>query len=263
MRTFFSGSSYCLENGIAILYDGDSDNLELKPYDGDKKKYFCGKVFWNAPTVTEEPYILVTMDANEITIGIINSGHIESLFNDESMVPNAQRSGGQSAQRFERARDLALVHWFKYCSDKLSEISKERVDYEIVLGGPGPNKENFRDYVASDVNKKIVLQQDIGYTNHHGLKELFEKSRDDLIKSHTAKVDKMVEEFSSALAKDDPLAAYTIVEDWSNVRRMIADKITPELQHQSEIHGFEIFESSNSTVVAFKVCYFKRWGWAQ
>lgn len=112
------------ENGIAYFWDGNK--LEYFPYAGKEFKYYCGKEFIIEPMIAslhkKNSYILITMDANDCVIGLLNGKSIKTLWKKKSYVARKQDAGGQSEKRFEQNRELQLKAWFKEIAEKLKEI---------------------------------------------------------------------------------------------------------------------------------------------
>ena len=122
--SFMSSSN---PSGKVYLFNGDNDSLEVYDYPLDEFVYYCGDNFKkpdNTPNLNNT-YLLVVMDANEVTIGLSNGGgNPVTLLNESSLVPGKHNSGGQSKARFQRNRQLALVQWFKHCGGLLKEVSE-------------------------------------------------------------------------------------------------------------------------------------------
>jgi len=106
-------------DGISLYWD-DKTLFDV-PYDGITKEYFCGKELkvksLNHP---KHCYILITMDTNECTIGMLSGKRITTLWTKKSYIQGKHKTGGQSAQRFERLRNEAIKQWFKKIAQKLT-----------------------------------------------------------------------------------------------------------------------------------------------
>lgn len=117
-----------------------------------------------------------------------------------------------SAVRFERLREGAIVEHFK----KIAEYMKEQFlpmgnDLKgIILGGPGVTVNQFyaTGYVTGEVQRKILGTKDLSYTGEFGLQELLEKSEDLLAAEEVAEEKKLMQKFFYELSKDTGLAAY-------------------------------------------------------
>lgn len=109
-------------DGFVYYWDGETQHLLETGYRGTETVYFCGKEFKKIEEGKKTKYLLVILDANECTIGMLEGKRIITLWNETSYVPRKQDAGGQSAVRYQRNRELALKHWYKKIADKLKEI---------------------------------------------------------------------------------------------------------------------------------------------
>jgi len=110
------------QDGKVFLFDGNVDQAWTCDYPLDEFIYFCGKYFVVPNISTGSNYMLVAMDANEATIGLLQGKSIKTLWSETSNVQGKHKDGGQSAARFQRARQEALKHWFKKVADKMKEL---------------------------------------------------------------------------------------------------------------------------------------------
>ena len=80
----------------------------------------------------------------------------------------------------------------------------------ILLGGPGPTKEDFLNgsYLNNELKKKVLGVKDLGYTGDVGLRELVSKSQDLLAKEAIIQEKQVMEEFFKLLNTDDAKVAY-------------------------------------------------------
>ncbi|MDP7208113.1 MAG: Vms1/Ankzf1 family peptidyl-tRNA hydrolase, partial [Candidatus Bathyarchaeota archaeon] len=61
-----------------------------------------------------------------------------------SGVAGKTRAGGQSARRYERLRDMHLNEFFTRVGKHITEIFLNAQNLKgIIVGGPGPTKEDF------------------------------------------------------------------------------------------------------------------------
>jgi len=115
------------QEGKAYLYDGDTNDLNIYEYPLKEFIYYCGRYFITPEGVSfGNKYLLVVMDANQATIGLLDGKSIKILWDKESYVPGKQDSGGQSERRFERAREEKKKQWLKEVAEKMKEISLKR-----------------------------------------------------------------------------------------------------------------------------------------
>lgn len=109
-----------LQTGKVFLWGGKE--LVIYDYPLHQFVYECGKKFVVPADVQKGYYILLTMDANEATIGRLWGKKIETLWTQQSNVPRKHNKGGQSKERFQREREGALKKWFKKVAFKLREV---------------------------------------------------------------------------------------------------------------------------------------------
>lgn len=109
-----------LKDESVFLYDSETEELSVIPYYLDEFIYHCGKEY-KIPQIGKNfgnKYLLVLMDANELTIGMSFGGkNPKVLYNEKSNVPRKQDAGGQSELRYEKNRQLALNGWLKHCAE--------------------------------------------------------------------------------------------------------------------------------------------------
>lgn len=127
-----------------------------------------------------------------------------------SGVPGKFKAGGQSAQRFHRLIEGMAIEFYKriadVCNKEFLPLIKDLKG--VLLGGPGPTKESFQEYLNNEIKKRIVAVQDLTYTDESGLKDLVEKSRDILAKEAVIDEIKIMEKFLNALAKNPDKVTY-------------------------------------------------------
>lgn len=112
-----------------------------------------------------------------------------------------------SARRYERIREGMAIEFYKRISEACSKEFLDKIVKKelkgILLGGPGPTKEEFKDYLTADIQNAIIAIQDLTYTDETGLQHLVERSKDVLAKEAYAEEMKLLQEFFERLAKGD------------------------------------------------------------
>lgn len=177
--------------------------------------YRCDKQFVLEPLQelldAKEEYGLVVMDRRDATIALLKGKAIVILSKTHSHVPGKFKTGGQSARRFERLRDIAAHEHYVKVGDYMKEQFLSRPNLKgIILGGPGPTKNDFYDgaYITNDVKKKIIAVKDITYTDEFGVQELLERSQDTLADEEVADEKKIMSKFFEMLAKQSTHVSY-------------------------------------------------------
>jgi peptide subunit release factor 1 (eRF1) len=95
----------------------------------------------------------------------MDDGEIIKLYSDESMVPKKQGSGGQSALRFQRNRDLAIIEWYKKINQYLLHCEKQN----IIVGMNYINWSTFQNYLHTYTAKKIARRISCEYSGICGI----------------------------------------------------------------------------------------------
>jgi peptide chain release factor subunit 1 len=178
------------------------------------KKYWCDQSFELEPlkemVEEKELYGLLILDNKEASIGLLKGKKIEMLRELSSIVPGKFRKGGQSAHRFERVREGLINDWYKKISENSRELFSKFKLKGIIIGGPGPAKNDFYDgdYLLTDVKKQVIGVKNIGYTDEQGLEELVERSQDVLAEAAVAKEKALLNKFFEELRKESGLVVY-------------------------------------------------------
>ena len=212
------------KNGLAIFSGNISDKENVQnfqvfwiepPEPVPLKLYRCEQRFITKPLeemqANEATYALVAIDKGECTIGLLIGSSIKVIKNMTSTVPGKFKTGGQSAQRFERIRRDATIEFFKRAADVLTnELTFMKELKGIIVGGPGTTKNNFVDgnYMNEDLKKKVLGVLDITYTSEFGLKELVDKAQEILSDDEIMTERRILQKFLSTLGKDPNFVSY-------------------------------------------------------
>lgn len=179
------------------------------------KLYQCDQHFVLDPlreqVEEKEVYGLVVLDKSEADIGLLKGKHIESLKHMESIVPGKTKKGGWSANRYARIREGLLEDFLKNVGESTNKEFMALKNLKgVIIGGPGPIKENFADgeYLNYQVKKQILGTVDTSYTGEYGLKETVERGEKVIADASAIKEAKLLERFFTDLAKDTGLAVY-------------------------------------------------------
>jgi peptide chain release factor subunit 1 len=214
------------ENGIvyftgAVDVGADKTNMETTIIEPPQPltiyKYHCDSSFFLEPLEgmlkEAKTYGLLVLDRREATIGLLTGKHTESYRNLTSTVPGKQRKGGQSAQRFQQLRLIAIHDFYKRIGDAASEIfmTVDMKDFEgILLGGPSPTKEEFQsgEFLHHELQKKILGLFDVAYTDESGLQELVNAASERLQDLDLMVEKNLMQKFFRELVSDSGKAAY-------------------------------------------------------
>ncbi len=118
-----------------------------------------------------------------------------------------------SSNRFARIREEAAKEFYYRISDILNKefLGKKEVK-GIILGGPGPTKEEFAEYLNNEIRKKIIGIKDITYTDESGLHDLVEKSQDLLANEIVIQEKAIMNRFFEKLGKEPNKVVYGVNE---------------------------------------------------
>lgn len=206
------------KNGMA-LFCGNISKVEgqpdirlwaIEPLQPLRVKYYrCDQVFMLEPLKdmlqAKDVWGLIVLDRKEATFGILEGKQIRALRNINSGVPGKIKAGGQSAARFERLTEGAVLEFFKRVSDSVKEIFFDMPRLKgLFVGGPGPTKEEWlRDgQLVTQLKDKIKAIKDIGYVDESGLEVLVEECKQELENEDIIGEKKILEKFFFGLAKN-------------------------------------------------------------
>jgi len=121
------------------------------------------------------------------------------------------------------------IYWCdqNFVLDPLKDMTREKEIYVaksiftqekdlkgVIIGGPGPIKERFKegDYLDYRIKEKILGIVDTSYTGDQGLQELIQRGESLIQEATAVRERKMMEEFFGHLQKDDGLSVYGLDE---------------------------------------------------
>ena len=158
---------------------------------------------------SKEMYGLIVMDRREATLGVLKGTNLKVLTHMTSNVPGKTTKGGQSAARYARIREGAAKEFYKRISEAANKEFLGKKDVKgILIGGPGPTKEDFKEYLNQELQDKILVVQDLTYTDESGLHHLIDKSQDIFAKTVIAEEKAILKRFFETLAKEPDKVTY-------------------------------------------------------
>ena len=208
------------ENGL-VIFCGITQSNKVEyfaiepPEPVGIKLYRCDHVFLvdhlKQILETKTRYGLAVIARGGSTIATIQGTKIDILWDEDSYVPGKHRMGGQSAQRFMRAREEAAKQWYSKIARTMNEIYLESTPVEaIIIGGPALSKTQFLDSKEIDyrIKEKIVGIYDVGYEGIQGIKELVDRAEDQLNDFELVREKELMQSFMQHLGRDTGLATY-------------------------------------------------------
>ncbi|WNY25828.1 peptide chain release factor aRF-1 [Methanolapillus millepedarum] len=180
-------------------------------------KYHCNSEFYLEPLEEmlkeKGTFGLLVLDRREATVGLLTGKKIDSYRRLTSTVPGKQRKGGQSAQRFQSLRLIAIHEFYKRIGDAASEVflAVEPKHFKgILIGGPSPTKEEFQDgeFFHHELMKKVLGLFDIAYTDESGLYELVNAAGEKLADLELMEQKNIMKGFFKELIAESGRASY-------------------------------------------------------
>lgn len=203
------------KNGIAIFCGNLSrkpgvQDIQLfsiePPFPINVQLYRCDSVFFLEPLEEmlkiKESYILLVIDGKEATIGILKGKHIEVKRRLSSFAPPKTHKGGSSAARYQRIVSERVEDYYKRVAEAVNEVylQNQKEIKGIVVGGPGPVKEDFLKQKNLHYQLKVLGVYDISYTDETGLNELLNKTFDIFKEKEAIKERELMQRFMKEIA---------------------------------------------------------------
>src|SRR6266540_1846585 len=180
----------------------------------------------------------LAIDSQEAGLGILTGDRWEVIDTLTSGVAGKHRQGGQSARRFERLRENELNEYFHRIADHAQKIFiNEHKINGLIVGGPGPTKENFlrEEYLDYRLQSSVLATLDSSYSGGEGVREILEKVNEQGIITEYRLLDekKLIKKFMSQVYSDQGLAVYGIHDVLKMLKSGIVDTliITDEIAY--------------------------------
>jgi peptide chain release factor subunit 1 len=202
------------EHGLAVFCGNVGDERDdwvfesiIPPEPLSTRVYRCDQTFFLEPfkdmLQPKDVYGLLVVDRGGATLGILRGKRIDVVRSVKSIVFGKFKTGGQSAGRIERSREQMANDFYKEVAEAFIELLMETKG--VIVGGPGPTKEEFIKVLPRNAAEKIIAIKDIGYSDEYGLRELMDKSQDTLAQTEAVHEKKVLAEFFKRIAKGEPV----------------------------------------------------------
>ncbi|MEM3408171.1 MAG: peptide chain release factor aRF-1 [Candidatus Micrarchaeia archaeon] len=173
--------------------------------------YRCDSEFVLEPLAEQgkvkEKYGLVTIDGKEATIGVLEGNVTKILKRLTTTGPSKSTKGGSSAARYQRFVEELVEDYYRRVGDAMNETLLPSGIKKVIVGGPGPVKENFLKMKPFNYQFQILAVLDTGYVDDYGIQELARKAVDLISEEKAKKQRQLLEKFFSEVAKGG-LAVY-------------------------------------------------------
>jgi peptide chain release factor subunit 1 len=147
--------------------------------------YRCDDHFWTdhlKDMMKDDKTIgILAIDTQEAGLGILTGDRWEVIDTLTSGVAGKHRQGGQSARRFERLRDNELNDYYHRIAEHSQKVFIDQYNVKgIIVGGPGPTKENFlkEEYLDYRLQNNVISTLDTSYSGDEGIREIIDKVND-------------------------------------------------------------------------------------
>ena len=160
---------------------------------------------------------ILALDTQEAGLGILTGDRWEIIDRMTSGVAGKHRQGGQSARRFERLRENELNEYYHRVADHAKRVFIDQFLVKgIIVGGPGPTKENFikEEYLDYRLQNNVIETLDISYSGEEGVREIIDKINDLGIMAEYRLMEEknIVRKFMSEVHSTNGLATYGILD---------------------------------------------------
>lgn len=187
----------------------------------------------------KETYGIIVLDSAHASFATVRGKHLDVVKQITSGIPGKFRAGGQSAKRFVRQRQAKVQEYFNRVGDHANEIFLPIENLKsILLGGPGPTKEEFEkgNFLHYTLKEKIVATIDTSYTNEQGVEEVVEGSKEILQKLRYVEEKKIMQKFLREIGQETGIATYG--ED--EVRKYLNNGIVDTLLLSEELNSVRV-----------------------
>ncbi|MDK2383428.1 MAG: peptide chain release factor aRF-1 [Candidatus Korarchaeota archaeon] len=196
-------------------------------------QYICDHEFYVEPleemAKEKKAYGLIVMDRGGGVIAVLRGPNYKIVDWVTSDIPPKHSAGGQSQRRFERIREERVHDFFKRLGKRANEALLPLEDEleGIIIGGPGDAREKFEEgnFLDYRLQKKVIANIPLSYTEEQGVRELVMKAEDLLKESSLYKEKALVEEVFRLLAKEPGKVAYGISEVERALEAGAAEKV--------------------------------------
>lgn len=227
-----------LENGLTIfagllwIYDSERLNIEELVPPQPISSYFCviDDHFHLEPLremLRDQRVIgLIAVDTKEASFAIVSGEKMKLIESITSGIPGKTRKGGSSQRRYERERDMEISNFFHRVAEHAAKAFLEAPKVtQLIIGGPGQTKNDFYkgEYLNYQLKNTVLKLIDSQSACAEGIREMFEKSTQELANVCGPEEKKNMDHLSEELNKDDGLAITGFDPVLEGLKRGIVD----------------------------------------
>lgn len=152
-------------------------------------------------------YGIVVLDGKEATVALLQGKQLKIIKNIHSTAHAKTHKGGQSAARYGRLREEGIEFFYTRIAEAMESFLQHKNLKGVVVGGPGPAKEDFLRDTKLHHELKVLGTVDTGYTDEYGIREVIDKSGELISQQEAVKEKKLLDEFLREVVKNG-LATY-------------------------------------------------------
>ncbi len=152
-------------------------------------------------------FCVVVLDGKEATIGVLKGKSVRVIRQITSTAHAKVSKGGQSARRFQRIHEESVEVYYKRIGEVMEYFLGLKGFKGVIIGGPGPAKEDFAKSKPFNYQLKVLGVVDTGYTDEYGLREIVDKSAEILAEQESVKEKKLIDDFMQGVMATN-LATY-------------------------------------------------------
>ncbi len=239
---YLKGFKATPRNGIAI-FCGNVSRIEGKqdlklfsvepPGPLGVQFYRCESRFVLAPLEemldSANAYGLVLVDGKDATVAVLRGKNISIVKRMHSTAQQKVVKGGQSARRFQRIHEESVEVYYKRIGESMNAFVGLKNFAGVIVGGPGPSKEDFLKLKPFNYQLKIIGVIDTGYSDEPGLRELLEKSGEIIHEQAAVREKRIFDEFMKAVSTSSGFAVYGLEEvEAALARRQVKQLLVSE-----------------------------------
>lgn len=196
--------------------------------------YRCDDHFWTdhlKDMMKDDKVIgILAIDTQEAGLGILTGDRWEVIDTLTSGVAGKHRQGGQSARRFERLRDNELNEYYHRIADHSQKVFIGQFCVKgIIVGGPGPTKENFlkEEYLDYRLQNNIITTLDTSYSGDEGIREIIDKVNEQGVMTEYRLMEekRLVKKFMSEVHAAKGLGIYGIIDVIRSLKNGLVDMV--------------------------------------
>jgi peptide chain release factor subunit 1 len=196
--------------------------------------YRCDDHFWidHLKDMMKDDKVvgILAIDTQEAGLGILTGDRWLVVDTMTSGVAGKHRQGGQSARRFERLRDNELNDYYHRVGDHAQKVFINQYNVRgVILGGPGPTKENFlkEEYLDYRLQNNVIATLDTSYSGDEGIREIIDKVNDQGVMAEFRLMEekKIVKKFMSEVHSGNGLGIYGMSDVLVSLQNGIVDMV--------------------------------------